>query len=107
MGYPDGFEVIIGIAEIPNQTAIIKELQALNFDLIVQSVSLENIAEYLLDNRIHFAIIKWYSVSEKALRTSAVGENNIIDLYQIPISYLASENLKITYADNGFPIASY
>lgn len=107
MGYPDGFELQMSIAEIPNSDAIVNELNGLNLDLQVTQRTLENIATQLTNNRLHLALIKWHNVSEKAIWTSAVGEMNVIDLYQVPISYLASPELTITFSDNGFPIASY
>ena len=107
MGHPDGFELRIGIAEIPNAQAILQELSALNIDTEVINGTLTDIATELTSNRLQLALIKWHSVSEKAIWTSAVGENNVIDLYQLPISYLASPDLKITFSDDGFPIASY
>lgn len=107
MGYPDGFELRIGVAEVPNSQAILQELSALNIDTDVVNGTLTTIATELTTNRLHLALVKWHSVSEKAIWTSAVGENNVIDLYQLAISYLASPNLQITYSDNGFPIASY
>jgi hypothetical protein len=107
MGYPDGFELQISIADIPNNDAIISELRGLNIDLQVKYDTLENTVTQLTQNRLHLALIKWHDVSEKALWTSAVSEMNVIDLYQLPISYLASPTLTITFADNGFPIASY
>lgn len=107
MGYPDGFELRIGVAEVPNAQAILQELGALNIDTDVITGTLTDITTELTNNRLQLALIKWHSVSEKAIWTSAVGENNVIDLYQLPISYLASPDLKITYTDSGFPIASY
>jgi hypothetical protein len=107
MGYPDGFELQIGVAEIPHHDAIVNELNGLNLELQITQRTLENIATQLTNNRLHFALIKWNNVSEKAIWTSAVGEMNVIDLYQLPISYLASPELTITFTDNGFPIASY
>jgi|GEM_PF-966180 len=107
MGYPDGFQLQMSIAEIPNNQSVITELNNLNIDLNITEATLETIASQLVSNRVHLAVIKWHTVSEKAVWTSAVGENNVIDLYQMPISYLATPNLTITYADNGFPLASY
>lgn len=107
MGYPDGFELQMGVAEIPHHDAIITELNGLNLDLQITQDTLDNIATQLTNNRLHIALIKWNNVSEKAIWTSAVGEMNVIDLYQLPISYLASPDLNITFSDNGFPIASY
>lgn len=107
MGYPDGFELQMSIAEIPNSDAIVNELHDLNIDLQLTQDTIENTVIQLTNNRLHLAVIKWHDVSEKALWTSAVGEMNVIDLYQLPISYLASPTLTITFTDNGFPIASY
>lgn len=107
MGYPDGFELTIYIAEIPNHQAIIDELNTLNIDLNINESTLEEIAQLLVENRIHLALIKWHTVAEKSIWTATVGETNVIDLYQLPISYIASPDLNITFADNGFPIASY
>jgi len=107
MGFPDGFELQMSIAEIPNSDAIVNELRALNIDLQIKQDTLENTVVQLTNNRLHLAIIKWHDVSEKALWTTAVGEMNVIDLYQLPISYLASPELTITFAADGFPIASY
>jgi len=107
MGHPDGFELRIGVAEVPHAEAILQELSALNIDSNVINGTLADIATELTSNRLHLALVKWHSVSEKAIWTTAVGENNVLDLYQLPISYLASPNLNITYSDSGFPIASY
>jgi len=107
MGFPDGFELQMSLAEIPKSDAIINELHDLNIDLQLTQDTIENTVIQLTNNRLHLAVIKWHDVSEKALWTSAVGEANVIDLYQLPISYLASPELTITFGDNGFPIASY
>lgn len=107
MGYPDGFVLQVGVGEVPNHQAIITELDTLSIDSQLINHTLDEIAMQFTDNRLHIALVKWHSVEEKALWTSLVGEQNVIDLYQVPISYLTSPELKITFTDNGFPIASY
>ena len=107
IGHPDGFDLQIGISEIPNSQAIINDLNQLNLEINIIEGGIDEIASLLTNNRLHLALVKWHSVTEKAVWTSAVHENNVIDLYQLPISYLASPELTITFSDSGFPIASY
>lgn len=107
LGFPDGFTLRVGLVDIPNSQAIIDEFDQLNIDTEIINGSLEDIARQLANNRIHLAVVKWHSVSEKSSWTAAVSDINVIDLYQLAISYLASPDLTITFSDNGFPSASH
>lgn len=107
MGYPDGFDLHIGNAFIPHAEAITSQFLSVNIDSLITQYSNEDILTAINRNRLHLALVKWHNVAEKSAWTALVGENNFIDLYQLPISYLAMPDLKITFSEDGFPIASY
>jgi hypothetical protein len=95
------------VAFVPQADVISEQLLSVNFDSQTARYTQEDIITAINRNRLHLAIVKWHTVAEKAQWTALVGENNVIDLYQLPISYLAMSDLKISFSDDGFPIASY
>lgn len=107
MGYPDGFHLQMATDSIPQIFAVESQLSAINIETNPTIRSSAEIFSGIENSRLHLAIILWYTVSDKSRWTTLVGENNVIDLYQLPISYLATPDLSISIADNGFPIASH
>lgn len=99
-GYPDGLELILA-------TDVDLALDNLVAQFSARSIALRliNIDEAVFgENQAHLAIFLWSQDSERETWISEVGAENIIDLWTIPISYISSSELPLSFTENGLPI---
>lgn len=99
-GFPDGFVLTMAVETIPNLEAIAAQFTQRNIDLHV----IENESNILNDNRTHLLLIRWSQDSQRTTWIEQVGEANVLDLFTLPISYIASDNLTLTFTENGWPL---
>ena len=99
-GYPDGFQLTMATENIPAVDVLVNQFASLSIDLRVIELS-ETVFE---DNQAHLILFMWAQESERAERVSQVGEDNIIDLWTMPISYLNNGAVPVEFTENGIPI---
>lgn len=99
-GFPDGFVLTMAVETIPSLEAIAAQFTQRNIDLHV----IENEPNMLNNNRAHLLLILWTQEAQRTIWLEQVGEENILDLFTLPISYIASDNLNLTFTENGFPL---
>jgi hypothetical protein len=104
-GYPDGFELTLAYAYTPGVTQIADQLRRVNIDTAPDLMS-DNEVQAALDAKwLNLALIAWITSEQRQVWVSRVGEANVIDLYTLPVSYLALPELNITFTPGGFPLA--
>lgn len=106
-GYPDGFRLTVAIEALPSIETVVQQLANINLEIVVTEIETLGEAENILaNNRAHLLLMRWQSANERSQWVERVGENHIIDLYTLPISYVASADVTISFTENGWPIAS-
>lgn len=99
-GYPDGFQLTMATESIPALDILVSQFSRLALDL-----RLIDLNETVLSaNQAHLILFLWAQESERAEWANQVGEENVIDLWTMPISYIVSEGLAIEFNENGLPI---
>jgi hypothetical protein len=99
-GWPDGFDVILAYRPIPGIAEMTRQLASIG--LIGQPIALSNSPW----ERTHIAIITWAATEEHAAWVERAGDENVIDLFTLPISYWAAPDLSITFTPGGWPLAT-
>ncbi len=106
LGRPDGFRLGLGAAFIPGARQVADHLETINIETRITQGSNDQLRDDLTAGRIHLALVSWTSERERAVWHDLFGVDYAIDLYTVPISYLATPELSITFTDGGWPIAS-
>jgi hypothetical protein len=99
-GWPDGFDLALADTGIPGAAALTSQLGSIGIMLHPQPVP----AADVLAAGIPLALIGWHTPEEQAALAKA---GTLVDLYQLPISYLAIDGLKITFTLDGWPLAAH
>jgi hypothetical protein len=105
-GWPDGFALQASTAYIPGAALIGQQLQTVNIETEWHIMHLSAIQTGFADKRFGAGLIAWTTEEERQDWTKRVGESNIINLYTLPISYVAAPGLKIIFTPGGWPLAS-
>lgn len=98
--YPDGFVLTMAVDNVPALEAIAAQFTERNIDLHI----VESETDSLSNNRAHLLLTLWTQDSQRATWVEQVGEQNVIGLFDLPISYIASDDLTISFTENGWPI---
>ena len=99
-GYPDGFQLTMATENIPAVDVLAGQFASLSMDVRLIEVS----ETVLVDNQAHLILFIWADENERAGWVSQVREENIIDLWTIPISYLNNGEVRVEFTENGIPI---
>jgi len=105
-GWPDGLRMSVAYAYTPGAPQIIMQFQAAGIQAGVSPMSEDEIRKAFDEGQIQAALISWKTPAERTVWSSRFGEENVIDLYSVPISYIATPGLQITFTPGGWPIAS-
>lgn len=95
-GWPDGLDLSLAYDNGIIVNALQTQLQALN--LQVNAFPLQDLA-----GPTHLTLFAWTTPEQRANRT---GDQSVVDLLTVPISYWAVPGLQITYSPQGWPIAT-
>lgn len=99
-GYPDGFQLTMAIENIPAVDVLVSQFASLSMD--IRLIELRD--GVLLDNQAHLILFMSANDSERAEWLSQAGEDNIIDLWTLPISYLNNGGVSVEFTENDIPI---
>lgn len=98
-GYPDGFMLRVLDRQFAAGAAAVRvQLQALGLDVILLHTPTLTAPDAEL--------FVWSNESVREAQMNLYGAENIIDLYSLPISYLAADGLTITFNADGLPEAT-
>ncbi len=103
-GWPDGILVRLIFVPLPGIDITTDYLASSSIRTQGESVTEQEAYDRLSDENIHLALVPWRTSEERRQLEEAVGEINVLDLYDIPISYVAVPNLEVTFTPGGWPI---
>lgn len=103
-GWPDGVAARLGYGAAPGAQVIAEQLRAYGIHAEVIALDAAALLSALSDGSIQIALIAWTRADERQSWVNAVGETNVIDLFSVPISYLAVEGLEISFTPAGWPL---
>ncbi len=95
-GWPDGVTITLGHLPIPGIEQIIEQMNTYGIEVQLQSFQdTEAVLAALANDRLQAAVIMY---------DGQQAPQEVIPLYGLPISYIAIENLNITFTSNGWPL---
>ncbi len=104
MGLPDGIEINAASGYAPGIEAVRMTLRVAGIDTYWGVLAPELVQSAMRSGRVQVALVMW--TESRAVWETLAGEGNIIDLFSVPISYLAVDGLTITFTPYGFPLAT-
>jgi hypothetical protein len=105
-GFPDGFDLTIGHTYTPGALQIAKQFDRIGLITRLLLMDESELMAAFASGQLHLALIAWTTPESRQEWAAHFGEENVIDLYALPISYLASPGLSITFTVNGWPLAA-
>ncbi|PJF22029.1 MAG: hypothetical protein CUN56_08040 [Phototrophicales bacterium] len=102
LGKPDGLGMAMGVTFVPGAEIIQAQLAAVNIHTRLVNLSHSEIAQAFAEKQIQLALVTW---SDSPPDFSSA--ENMLNLYALPISYLAVDDLEITFTEQGFPVAHW
>lgn len=90
-GYPDGFTLYGTADSAPGTDALLRQFSDAN--IIIRPTT----SAYP-----HLRVNVWHEAGTRATLTETYGEENVIDLYTLPISYRAAPDLDVTFTADGW-----
>lgn len=103
-GWPDGILLRLIFVPLPGIGITTDYFASTGIRTQGESVTEQEAYNRLTDENIHLALVPWRTSEERRQLEEAVGEINVLDLYDIPISYVAVPNLEVTFTPDGWPI---
>ncbi len=101
-GYPDGVQLVLASNTGFALDELIAQFAVRSIDLRLMDMSESGFD----DNQAHLALFLWTRDNERDVLASQVGDENIIDLFTLPISYIARDDIAVDFSENGIPILS-
>jgi hypothetical protein len=103
-GWPDGLSLILAYAYTPGIANVSEQLQQVGIKAQLLALTENEIGVAFEEGRIQAALMVWKTPEERQDWVSRFGSDNVIDLYSVPISYLAISGLKVEFTASGWPI---
>ncbi|MDX1991837.1 MAG: hypothetical protein SF029_05585 [bacterium] len=103
-GRPDGFGLVIGHTFVLGVEQVTRQLETINIETRTVALSEAALLNALEEGSVQAGLFIWTSDDQRAAWQTAFGAENVIDLYSLPISYLAREGLRITFSPGGWPL---
>jgi hypothetical protein len=106
-GYPDGLKLTLAYAYTPGVVQLAHQLRAAGIEVQAAPMVDADIQAALSEKWLHLALVAWTTEEQRATWAAQVGEENVVNLYILPISYRALPEFTITFTPSGWPIASH
>lgn len=106
-GWPDGLSFNLGDSYVPGSEAIIRQWEAAGIYAKQIATSPDELQTALADDLLQAALIIWTTPESRDKWVSQFGTENVVDLYTVPISFIAIPDLTITYTPSGWPVPAY
>lgn len=105
-GRPDGIDLLVGYSGMPGSLLASEQLQVAGFNVHLLLLEVDQLASALRGGQVHLALSHWTQIEERTAWVERFGEANVIDLFTLPISYLAAPDVEVTFNREGWPVAS-
>ncbi len=103
-GWPDGLSLILAYAYTPGVVNVTEQLQLTGIRAQLLALTESELVSAFEEDRIQAALISWKTPEEREDWVSRFGSDNVLDLYSVPISYLAVSGLEVEFTPGGWPI---
>jgi len=102
-GWPDGFNLTAAAAPVPGTETLLAPLRALGIEL--RPLQTAAVTEDLwAASRLHLALVVWHTPEARQRWAALAGADNVIDLYSVPVGYIAAPGLELTFTPEGWPL---
>lgn len=105
-GYPDGVTLRLVHSDLPGIDILVAQLAAVNVDVLLETLPASMLMDALDSDTADLAIMTWTTSAQRDLWGQAFGEDRVIDLYTLPISYLVAPGLDVMVTPGGWPLAT-
>jgi hypothetical protein len=103
-GWPDGLSLILAHVYTPGAATVAEDLRLAGIQAQLLSLTEIEVVTAFEEGRIQAALVTWKTAEERESWVSRFENENVIDLYSVPISYVAVSGLQVEFTDNGWPI---
>jgi hypothetical protein len=103
-GWPDGMILSLAYAYTPGAAQIAEQLGGSGIHVRLSLLPESEISSAFDDETIQAALIAWETPEERQIWIDRFDETNVIDLYAVPISYIAVEGLTVSFSSAGWPL---
>lgn len=106
LGLPDGYALSLDAVTMPGVNLFAEQLAQHGIDVSLQAMNSTRIRARFEAQQANAVLIVWALESERQQWVERVGEENVLDLYRLPISYRAVDNVNVSFSGTGFPLIS-
>lgn len=105
-GRPDGLTTTLAVSQVPGGANLAAQLTAMNVRVRLTPLDDAALSTFLLQGRAGLALVAWHDSAGEARWQQAFGAEAVFPLLRLPISYLATDGLTITFTPGGWPLPS-
>jgi hypothetical protein len=106
-GWPDGLNFNLGDAYVPGGAAVIQRWEAAGIYAQPISKSADELQTAFTNGLLQAALIIWANPASRDQWVNLFGAENVVDLYTVPISFIAIPELTISFTPSGWPIPAH
>ncbi len=107
VGRPDGLSLVVGHTYVPGIEQIVAQLEAINVRVRTVALDHGDLRDALDTGRVQVGVVTWAATEEQRAWRDLYGAAYTVDLYSLPISYLAVPSLSVRFTADGWPIAQW
>ena len=106
LGYPDGLDLVVAHHQPYGFQPILTNLSQKGISLRELVLSKDELLQAFQQQLSHLILITLHSDEEFAEWEQIAGADNILQLYTLPISYIATDDVTVEFTANGFPLVT-
>jgi hypothetical protein len=104
LGFPDGLSLGLGHTFVPGVNLIAVQLAEVNIEVRLRALTDDQLADAFADGSVDLALIRWTTPENRQRWADLFGSARVIDLYTLPVSYLAAPEIDVQFSASGWPI---
>lgn len=103
-GWPDGFDITLAHTNTPGAEQVAAGLRAIGLNVALRAIAPDTLTSTLAEGRADLALFAWTTTAERDALAD-IGAD-AIDLFRLPIRYLAADGVDVTFTEGGWPAPS-